>query len=82
MRRSMAWAPSPSPTQFSGAYLAEAFKDKKAPVKAALLDQYVVAGLGNIYVCEALFRSGISPKKLAGAIRATSSNCSLSKSAR
>jgi formamidopyrimidine-DNA glycosylase len=42
---------------------------KKAPVKAALLDQYVVAGLGNIYVCEALFRSGISPKKLAGAIK-------------
>jgi formamidopyrimidine-DNA glycosylase len=38
-------------------------------VKAALLDQYVVAGLGNIYVCEALFRSGVSPKKLAGAIK-------------
>ena len=38
-------------------------------MKAALLDQYVVAGLGNIYVCEALFRSGISPKKFAGAIK-------------
>lgn len=61
--------PEPISNQFSGAYLKEAFKDKKAPVKAALLDQYVVAGLGNIYVCEALFRSGISPKKLAGAIR-------------
>ena len=35
-------------------------------MKSALLDQNVVAGLGNIYVCEALFRSGISPKKLAG----------------
>ncbi|HOZ29255.1 MAG TPA: zinc finger domain-containing protein, partial [Hyphomonadaceae bacterium] len=50
-------------------YLAEAFKDKKTPVKSALLDQYVVAGLGNIYVCEALFRSGVSPTKLAGAIK-------------
>ncbi len=61
--------PEPISNQFSGAYLKEAFKDKKTPVKSALLDQYVVAGLGNIYVCEALFRSGISPKKLAGAIR-------------
>jgi formamidopyrimidine-DNA glycosylase len=38
-------------------------------VKAALLDQKVVAGLGNIYVCEALFRAGVNPKKLAGSIR-------------
>jgi formamidopyrimidine-DNA glycosylase len=61
--------PEPISNAFSGAYLAEAFKAKKTPVKSALLDQNVVAGLGNIYVCEALFRSGISPKKLAGAIR-------------
>jgi formamidopyrimidine-DNA glycosylase len=61
--------PEPISNVFSGAYLAEAFKGKKTPVKAALLDQNVVAGLGNIYVCEALFRSGISPKKLAGSIR-------------
>ena len=61
--------PEPISNQFSGAYLAETFKGKKAPVKAALLDQNVVAGLGNIYVCEALFRSGISPKKLAGSIK-------------
>ena len=61
--------PEPISNQFSGAYLKEAFVGKKAPVKAALLDQYVVAGLGNIYVCEALFRSGISPTKLAGAIK-------------
>jgi formamidopyrimidine-DNA glycosylase len=61
--------PEPISNAFSGAYLAEAFKGKKTPVKAALLDQTVVAGLGNIYVCEALFRSGISPKKLAGSIR-------------
>jgi formamidopyrimidine-DNA glycosylase len=61
--------PEPISNEFSGAYLEEAFEGKKAPVKAALLDQRVVAGLGNIYVSEALFRSGISPKKLAGAIR-------------
>ena len=61
--------PEPISNRFSGAYLEEAFADKKAPVKAALLDQYVVAGLGNIYVCEALFRAGVSPKKLAGAIK-------------
>jgi formamidopyrimidine-DNA glycosylase len=61
--------PEPISNAFSGAYLAEAFKGKKTPVKSALLDQNVVAGLGNIYVCEALFRSGISPKRLAGAIR-------------
>jgi formamidopyrimidine-DNA glycosylase len=61
--------PEPISNEFSGAYLAEAFKAKKTPVKSALLDQNVVAGLGNIYVCEALFRSGVSPKKLAGAIK-------------
>lgn len=61
--------PEPISNQFSAAYLAEAFKRKKTPVKAALLDQNVVAGLGNIYVCEALYRSGISPRKLAGSIR-------------
>ncbi len=60
--------PEPITNAFSGAYLEEAFRGKKTPVKSALLDQNVVAGLGNIYVCEALFRSGISPKRLAGAI--------------
>jgi formamidopyrimidine-DNA glycosylase len=61
--------PEPISNAFSGAYLREVFAGKKAPVKAALLDQNVVAGLGNIYVCEALFRSGVSPTKLAGAIK-------------
>jgi formamidopyrimidine-DNA glycosylase len=54
---------------FNAAYLAKALAGKKTPIKSALLDQRVVAGLGNIYVCEALFRSGISPKKLAGALK-------------
>jgi formamidopyrimidine-DNA glycosylase len=44
------------------------FRDKRAPLKAALLDQRLIAGLGNIYVCEALWRAGLSPTKLAGAI--------------
>ena len=64
-----AWGPSRSRTSSPAPYLQEAFEGKKTPVKAALLDQRVVAGLGNIYVSEALFRAGISPKKLAGAIR-------------
>jgi formamidopyrimidine-DNA glycosylase len=50
---------------FNTAYLRAALKGKKTPVKSALLDQRVIAGLGNIYVSEALFRAGISPKRLA-----------------
>ena len=53
---------------FNTRHLAEALSGKKTPIKSALLDQRVVAGLGNIYVCEALFRSGISPKRLAGSV--------------
>ncbi|MEM8689309.1 MAG: bifunctional DNA-formamidopyrimidine glycosylase/DNA-(apurinic or apyrimidinic site) lyase [Pseudomonadota bacterium] len=49
-------------------YLNEAFRRKHSPLKAALLDQKIVAGLGNIYVCEALFRAGLSPKRLAHTI--------------
>jgi formamidopyrimidine-DNA glycosylase len=48
--------------------LAELFAGKAAPLKAALLDQKLIAGLGNIYVCEALFRSGLSPRRAAGSI--------------
>lgn len=61
--------PEPISNEFSAAYLEEAFEGKKTPVKSALLDQRVVAGLGNIYVSEALFRAGINPKKLAGSIK-------------
>jgi formamidopyrimidine-DNA glycosylase len=60
--------PEPLEPGFDAAYLAEAFKGRRAPVKAALLDQRVVAGLGNIYVCEALFRAGIAPERAAGDI--------------
>jgi formamidopyrimidine-DNA glycosylase len=63
--------PEPLDDAFSVAMLAAALDGKHTPVKAALLDQKVVAGLGNIYVSEALFRAGISPRReaytLAGA---------------
>jgi len=57
--------PEPLDDAFSAASLSEALAGKRTPIKAALLDQAVVAGLGNIYVCEALFRAGISPRRLA-----------------
>jgi len=60
----------PLSADFDTAFLAAALKEKKTPIKSALLDQRVIAGLGNIYVCEALFRAGISPKRLAGKVRA------------
>ncbi|MEM9708748.1 MAG: bifunctional DNA-formamidopyrimidine glycosylase/DNA-(apurinic or apyrimidinic site) lyase [Pseudomonadota bacterium] len=60
--------PEPLGNGFGGAYLAKRLKGRRTPIKAALLDQRVVAGLGNIYVCEALHRAGISPKRHAGRI--------------
>jgi formamidopyrimidine-DNA glycosylase len=50
---------------FSADYLAEKFRAKAAPLKAALLDQRIIAGLGNIYVCEALHRAKLSPRRKA-----------------
>lgn len=60
--------PEPLDAAFTGAHLRTAFAGRKAPVKALLLDQRVVAGLGNIYVCEALNRAGIAPSRAAGKI--------------
>ncbi len=57
--------PEPLGDEFNGISLAASLKGKRMPIKAALLDQRVVAGLGNIYVSEALFRAGISPRRLA-----------------
>ena len=54
--------PEPLSNSFNEAYLTDTIKSKKTNIKATLLDQRIVAGLGNIYVCEALFRAGISPK--------------------
>jgi formamidopyrimidine-DNA glycosylase len=52
----------------SGEALAPRFAGRAAPLKAALSDQRVVAGLGNIYVCEALWRAGLSPRRAAGTL--------------
>ncbi|MET4128730.1 bifunctional DNA-formamidopyrimidine glycosylase/DNA-(apurinic or apyrimidinic site) lyase [Roseovarius sp. MBR-6] len=60
--------PEPLGNGFHEAHLAAALAGRRTPVKAALLDQRIVAGLGNIYVCEALFRAGISPRRVAGSL--------------
>jgi formamidopyrimidine-DNA glycosylase len=54
--------------EFDARYLAQKLTGKLTPVKSALLDQRIVAGLGNIYVCEALYHAGLSPRRLAGTI--------------
>jgi formamidopyrimidine-DNA glycosylase len=63
-----ALGPEPLGNAFDAAMLAQACAGKKTSLKAALLDQRVVAGLGNIYVCEALHRSHLSPKRKASTI--------------
>ncbi|MEE2526726.1 bifunctional DNA-formamidopyrimidine glycosylase/DNA-(apurinic or apyrimidinic site) lyase [Hyphobacterium sp. HN65] len=60
--------PEPNSNAFSAPFLRERLAGKAAPLKAALLDQHVVAGLGNIYVCEALHRSGLSPRRKARSV--------------
>lgn len=60
--------PEPLGNEFGAAMLARSCHNKKTSLKAALLDQRVVAGLGNIYVCEALFRSRLSPRRLAATL--------------
>lgn len=62
--------PEPLSNAFSGPVLAQACKGKTAAIKTVLLDQHVVAGIGNIYASEALFRAGISPLRAAGKISA------------
>ena len=60
--------PEPLGNEFHLGFLKKAFAHKKTSVKAALLDQRVIAGLGNIYVVEALYRAGIAPTREAGRI--------------
>lgn len=62
--------PEPLGNDFHEVHLVAALRGRRSPVKALLLDQRIVAGLGNIYVCEALFRTGISPVRQAGRISA------------
>jgi formamidopyrimidine-DNA glycosylase len=63
-----ALGPEPLGNEFDAALLAGACAGKKTSLKAALLDQTVIAGLGNIYVCEALHRALLSPKRIAATI--------------
>ena len=58
----------PTGNAFDADYLARRFEGRSAPLKAVLLDQRVVAGLGNIYVCEALWRARLSPRRPAGSL--------------
>ncbi len=58
--------PEPFGNDFNGPYLADRLKGRRTPIKSALLDQRIVAGLGNIYVAETLYRARISPLRLAG----------------
>lgn len=61
--------PEPLDDAFTGPVLAAALKGKRTSIKAALLDQRVVAGVGNIYACEALFAAGLSPRRSAHTVQ-------------
>ena len=61
--------PEPLGNAFNGPELAARLAGRRTPIKAALLDQKTVAGLGNIYVCEALFLAGLSPRRLAHTVQ-------------
>ncbi|MDC0551735.1 bifunctional DNA-formamidopyrimidine glycosylase/DNA-(apurinic or apyrimidinic site) lyase [Amylibacter sp.] len=60
--------PEPLGNEFNSLYLSSKLSGKSAPIKSALLDQRIVSGLGNIYVCESLWRAGVSPKRLSGKV--------------
>lgn len=61
--------PEPLANDFNGPALAARLKGRRSPIKAALLDQSVVAGIGNIYACEALFRAGLSPRRKSSTVQ-------------
>ena len=61
--------PEPLANDFNGPGLAASLKGRRAPIKAALLNQSVVAGIGNIYACEALFRGRLSPRRKAATVQ-------------
>ncbi len=63
--------PEPLGNEFNGPALSKALDGRKGPIKVAVLDQKVVAGVGNIYACEALYRARISPKRVASTIKGT-----------
>jgi formamidopyrimidine-DNA glycosylase len=61
--------PEPLGNEFNGPALAAQLKGRRTPIKAALLDQKTVAGLGNIYVCEALYHANLSPRRSAHTVQ-------------
>jgi len=61
--------PEPVHPGISGNVLSERLSGKATPIKSALLDQRIIAGIGNIYACEALFSAGVSPRRKAGTIK-------------
>ena len=63
-----ALGPEPLGPEFTAAHLVKALAGRKQAIKLLLLDQRIVAGLGNIYVCEALYRAGIDPRRAGGAV--------------
>ncbi|MEO0397997.1 MAG: bifunctional DNA-formamidopyrimidine glycosylase/DNA-(apurinic or apyrimidinic site) lyase [Pseudomonadota bacterium] len=67
-RHFRAMGPEPLSNQFSAETFSQSLKGRATPIKTALLDQGVVAGIGNIYACEALFRAGISPRRKAASV--------------
>lgn len=64
-----ALGPEPLAADFDGAALARRLAGRKTALKAALMDQRIVAGIGNIYACEALFRARLSPFRKAGSVK-------------
>jgi formamidopyrimidine-DNA glycosylase len=70
------WGPiaelGPEPTEITGEELHEELRGRTAPIKSLLLDQRIIAGLGNIYVCEALHRARINPQRSAGRLSSAS----------
>lgn len=60
--------PEPTPNHLVPGELGDRLRGKRTPIKSALLDQRVIAGLGNIYVCEILFRAGVSPRRKANSV--------------
>ena len=66
--------PEPLGNAFGAPHLASAFRARRGPVKSALLDQHVVAGIGNIYACEALFRARVAPRRLTASLVTRSGN--------
>ncbi len=60
--------------ELNSRYLARVFSGRKAPLKSVLMDQRLIAGLGNIYVCEALFRARLSPRRKAGSLAKSRKN--------